>query len=147
MPSEIARAQRQGRDLRQLSRDRPPRQDDRRPQGVLEILVVNDIYNVTGAVPDATPTSGTDQQGPALRQLHGSTATARQLFGQLTGNHLPDKLTDFTYKLGIILDGELYSAPSIQSTISDRGEITGTFTKEEVKTWSTCSTPAACPPR
>ena len=55
------------------------------------------------------------------------------MFGELTGNHLPDKLTDFTYKLGIVLDGELYSAPGIQSTIFDHGEITGEFTKEQVQ--------------
>ena len=34
--------------------------------------------------------------------------------------------------MGIILDGELYSAPSINSTIFDRGEITGRFTRAEV---------------
>ena len=52
----------------------------------------------------------------------------------MTGTHLPDKgLTEFTYKLGIVLDGELYSAPSIQSTIYDRGQITGNFTKAEVE--------------
>jgi len=50
----------------------------------------------------------------------------------LTGDHLPDKSTGFSYKLGIILDGELQSAPSIRSVISNRGEITGTFTKQDV---------------
>ena len=55
-----------------------------------------------------------------------------QLFGQLTGSHLPDKLTGFSYRLAIILDDEVYSAPSIQSTIYDSGQITGSFTSDEV---------------
>jgi preprotein translocase subunit SecD len=33
--------------------------------------------------------------------------------------------------LGIILDGKLYSAPSIIWTITNNGQITGNFTKEE----------------
>ena len=36
---------------------------------VMEILVVNDIYNVTGGYLTKAE-SGTDQQGPALRELH-----------------------------------------------------------------------------
>ncbi len=55
-----------------------------------------------------------------------------QRFAKLTGSHLPEKATGFAYQLGIIVDGRLYSAPSIRSTISERGEITGTFTAEEV---------------
>ena len=63
-----------------------------------------------------------------------STARAAQLFGQLTRNHLPDEVNkDLTYKLGIVLDGTLYSAPSIQSTITSSGQITGSFTKEQVQ--------------
>jgi SecD/SecF fusion protein len=33
----------------------------------------------------------------------------------------------------IILDDEVYSAPSIRSMICDRGQITGSFTNEEVE--------------
>jgi SecD/SecF fusion protein len=50
----------------------------------------------------------------------------------LTGSHLPDEKGDFSYALGIILDGKLYSATRIMSTIRDRGEITGSFTHEQV---------------
>ena len=99
---------------------------------VVEILVENDIYNVTGGYLTQAG-AGHRPPGPAVRELHVQRRTGGQLFGELTGNHLPDKLTDFTYKLGIILDGELYSAPSIQSTIFDHGEITGDFTKEQVQ--------------
>lgn len=98
---------------------------------VTEILVVKDMYNVTGEyLTRAEP--GTDHQGrPCVNFVFNS--TGGQLFGKLTGSHLPDRLTEFTYKLGIILDGELYSAPAIQSTIYDRGEITGSFSQCEVQ--------------
>ena len=55
-----------------------------------------------------------------------------QLFGKLTGDHLPNKSTGVTYKLGIIIDGELFSAPTIQSKIGTKAEITGSFTEIEV---------------
>ena len=56
-----------------------------------------------------------------------------QLFYNLTNTHLPDEQTDFHYLLGIILDGKLYSAPQIITTIRDNGQITGNFTKEQVQ--------------
>ncbi len=56
-----------------------------------------------------------------------------QLFGALTGDHLPDRTTNFTYKLGIILDNELYSAPAIHGQISNYAELNGTFTEKEVQ--------------
>ncbi len=98
---------------------------------ILEVLVVKDAFDVTGgyltrAMPDV------DRRGnPCVNFMFNS--AGGQLFGGLTGNNLPDKVQDFTRKLGIILDGYLYSAPSIQSAIFDRGEITGSFTKEEVQ--------------
>ncbi len=98
---------------------------------VMEVLVVNDIYNVTGAYLTRADV-GTDQRAqPCVRFNFNSTGA--QLFGELTSTHLPDKVTGFTYKLGIILDGELYSAPSIRSPIYGSGEITGTFTQAEVQ--------------
>ena len=98
---------------------------------VLEVLVENDIYNVTGGYLTQAAVGADRQARPCVNFAFN--ATGGQLFGELTGNHLPDKLTDFTYKLGIVLDGELYSAPGIQSTIFDHGEITGEFTKEQVQ--------------
>ncbi len=98
---------------------------------ITEILVVSDIYNVTGGYLTRAE-AGTDRKGqPCVNFTFNN--DGGQLFGKLTGDNLPDKLTDFTYKLGIILDGELYSAPLIQSTIYDRGEITGSFTAQEVQ--------------
>jgi SecD/SecF fusion protein len=99
---------------------------------ITEILVVKDFYDVTGGYLTRADV-GADRKGqPCVNFTFNPEGGQR--FGGLTGDHLPDKgLTEFTYKLGIILDGELYSAPSIQSTITDRGEITGSFTPQEVQ--------------
>ena len=100
-------------------------------QKVPEVLVVNDPYNVTGAyLVRAAP--GVDQTGrPNVEFMFNS--TGGQLFGQLTGANLPDEVQNFYRKLGIILDGRLSSAPIIKSLIRERGEISGSFTKQEVR--------------
>ncbi len=107
----------------------------RRPIGdreVMEILVINDEYNVTGGYL-TTSRPGSDERGQPCVMFNFN-AAGGQLFGQLTGDHLPpDKMTEFKYKLGIILDGELYSAPNIQSQIREHGQITGRFTMQEVQ--------------
>jgi SecD/SecF fusion protein len=102
----------------------------RNGQQQLQILVLADPWNVTGRYL-AEARADTDQRGrPALKFRFN--AVGAKKFYQLTSAHLPDQATPFTRKLGIILDGCLYSAPSIQSAISDRGEITGNFTRKEV---------------
>jgi len=96
-----------------------------------EVLVLNDEYNVTAAYLTRAD-AGVDSQGrPCINFTFNE--YGGQLFGAMTGDHLPDKLTGFSYKLAIILDDEVYSAPSIQSTIHDHGQITGSFTNEEVQ--------------
>jgi len=76
---------------------------------VTEILVEKDIYNVTGFYLTRAEV-GTDRKGqPCVNFTFNN--SGGQLFSELTGTHLPDTLTDFYYKLAIILDGELYSAP------------------------------------
>jgi SecD/SecF fusion protein len=98
---------------------------------VKEVLVVPDDYNVTGAYLTRADT-GTDRKGQPCVNFTFNTAGG-ELFGQLTSHHLPDKLTDFSYKLGIILDNEIYSAPGIQGAIYDHGEITGSYTQKDVQ--------------
>ena len=103
----------------------------RREQEIMEVLVVKDNMDVTGAFLDRAST-GTDQKGqPCVNFMFN--AAGGQLFGELTSSNLPDEVQDFSRKLGIILDGNLYSAPAIRSTIFDRGEITGSFTEKEVQ--------------
>jgi hypothetical protein len=97
---------------------------------VTEILVVADPYNVTGGYITAAELDY-DWLGHPTLEFRLSKAGGI-LFGKLTGDHLPNKSAGVTYKLGIILDGELYSAPAVMSTIHDRGEITGSFTREDV---------------
>jgi len=98
----------------------------------LEVLMVKDNQDVTGqyltrAERDTDPKTGRPCVGFAFN------GTGAQLFGKLTGDNLPDPLLNMQRKLGIILDNELYSAPNIQSTISDRGIITGSFSEQDVK--------------
>jgi SecD/SecF fusion protein len=104
--------------------------DDRE---VTEILVAGDNYNVTGDyLQRAAPGIDHKTGRPAVDFWFDSTGAT--LFSGLTSDNLPDKVQKgFTRKLGIILNGELYSAPSIQSTISNQGQITGSFTQKEVK--------------
>ncbi|HUT93073.1 MAG TPA: hypothetical protein VMY37_26650, partial [Thermoguttaceae bacterium] len=96
-----------------------------------EFLVVKDIFDVTGGyLVDSRPSM--DQSGrPCV--LFTFNHRGGQLFGGLTGNNLPDEAQDFSRHLGIILDRYLQSAPSIRSTIFQRGEITGDFTRREVE--------------
>jgi SecD/SecF fusion protein len=102
------------------------------PKGDLtEVLVVKDDYDVNGGYLTQAA-SDTDRKGNPCVSFKFNTAGG-QLFGLLTGNHLPDELTDFSYKLAIILDGEIYSAPSIKARIFDSGIIEGHFTQEEVE--------------
>ena len=54
------------------------------------------------------------------------------MFGKLTGDHLPNDSTGVSYNLGIIIDGEVFSAPTIRSKIGSKGQITGSFTEIEV---------------
>jgi SecD/SecF fusion protein len=99
---------------------------------VAEVLLVSDDYNVTGSFLSRADADADQQGRPCLRFNFNS--KGGQLFGQLTSTHLPDeKNRDLTYKLGIVLDGTVYSAPSIQSTIYNSGQITGTFTKKQVE--------------
>ncbi len=97
---------------------------------ITEVLVVADPYNVTGE--DLTRAkAAVDSAGKPCVEFSLKTGGAKRL-AKLTGEHLPDKSGKHTCKLGIILDGQLQSAPSIRSVISDRGEITGVFTKQDV---------------
>lgn len=100
------------------------REVKRRNEQQLQVLVVYDPYNVTGDyLRNAQP--GVDQKGNPCVEFT-FTETGGQLFSQLTGENVDRPL-------GIILDNYLYSAPNIITTISDRGQITGSFTQEEVK--------------
>jgi SecD/SecF fusion protein len=102
-------------------------------QQELQILVLADPFNVTGSYLTHTATD-VDQKGrPDVTFQFNSTGAKK--FGGLTSTNLPDEVgpNPFTRKLGIILDNKLFSAPSIQSAIHDRGEITGSFSKQDTE--------------
>ena len=60
--------------------------------------------------------------------------TGGNLFRKLTSNNLPSgkSVSPFYRHLAIILDGEVMSAPTIQSAIGEDGQITGNFSRQEV---------------
>src|SRR5262249_18948967 len=51
-------------------------------------------------------------------------------FGQLTRDHVPEEQGSFKYRLAILLDNLVMSAPSINSEIRDEGVIEGGQPKE-----------------
>ena len=53
-------------------------------------------------------------------------------FADLTGNNEPDKAEGFYRRLAIILDGKVFSAPTLESRISSSGIIRGDFTRQEI---------------
>ena len=96
---------------------------------ITEILVRADPCNVTGKYVSEARAHPDERGRPCIDFTFND--VGGELFGKLTGDHLPDRLTDFYYKLGIILDGELYSAPRINDRITNRGQISGGFTEQE----------------
>ena len=54
------------------------------------------------------------------------TSDGAEIFSDVTSKHLKERL-------GIVLDGQLISAPTIQSEIGANGQITGHFTEEEAQ--------------
>lgn len=97
----------------------------------VELLVVNDLYDVDGnLLVKAAP--GTDQAGrPNVTFVFSN--KGGQMMAGLTTDNLPDQASEHYRKLAIILNDRVFSAPRIQATIRERGEISGDFTKQEVE--------------
>lgn len=100
--------------------------------GATEVLIVNDEFNVNEKhLTDAN--SGFDNYGGRAINFRFDKKGA-QLFGALSGANMPvdDGAGGQRFRhLAIILDGEVYSAPRLNSKITDSGQITGRFTQEE----------------
>jgi hypothetical protein len=60
--------------------------------------------------------------------------TGAALFAELTGNNVPERAGQETFyrHLAIVLDGQVMSAPTINSRIGSRGQITGDFNEKQV---------------
>jgi SecD/SecF fusion protein len=106
-----------------------PKLATRTKNGRVEALVVTDPYDVTGDYLRQS-TAGVDEGGrPAVHfSFNGQGA---RLFERLTGDNVPTE--GFKRHLAIILDDELQSAPTINSVISDSGQISGSFKQSEVE--------------
>jgi len=107
------------------------RQVTQRGREVWQILVVKDEWDVTGAYLAGARASRDEKFQPCVSFRFNDEGARR--FGELTLANRPDPGQRFRRKLGIILDGKLYSAPEIRSPIYAEGQITGSFTPEEVK--------------
>ena len=94
------------------------------------LVLTDDGLNVTGEYLRSA-ISGIDDTGrPQVEFLFNSSGAGR--FKLLTGSNLPNPSGE-RYSLGILLDGQLLSAPTIESRISDRGTISGgTMNQAEV---------------
>jgi SecD/SecF fusion protein len=97
----------------------------------MEVLVVKDDFDVTGRFLTSAEAARDRNNMPCVDFAFNSEGGQR--FGALTSANTPDPLTGLKRRLGIILDGTLQSAPSLRSTIYNRGEITGNFTDNDVR--------------
>jgi SecD/SecF fusion protein len=100
------------------------------PDGRVEVLVVLDRFDVTGGYLNRASSSYDSNLQPCVNFSFNSAGAA--LFGTLTGQNLPDPANRLTSRLGILLDDTLLSAPTIRSTITGDGQITGSFKQSDV---------------
>jgi SecD/SecF fusion protein len=98
--------------------------------GRVEVLVMLDRFDVTGGYLSRAAASYDQNLQPCVNFSFNSAGAA--LFGTLTGQNLPDPANQLTSRLGIVLDDTLLSAPTIRSTISGDGQITGSFRQADV---------------
>ncbi|MBX7169046.1 MAG: protein translocase subunit SecD, partial [Pirellulales bacterium] len=88
-----------------------------------EILVAIDPYSVTGRFLTSARPGVNDRAQPAVHFTFNTEGA--YYFHRLTSDNLPDQVGNFQRQLGIILDGQLFSAPNIEEAISDQGQISG----------------------
>lgn len=93
------------------------------------LVLTNDGLDVTGDYLQRTSASFDGTGQPVVLFTFDDQGAYR--FGQLTGGHTPNP-SGQKYNLGIILDKNLKSAPSINSKITDTGTIEGIGTQQEV---------------
>ncbi|QGJ72179.1 Multifunctional fusion protein [Planctomycetales bacterium 10988] len=102
----------------------------RRVRDQVEVLVKVDRYNVTGEYLSRAYVTQDEGGFPAVGFTFDSTGARR--FSSLTGANLPDE-AGRRRLLGVVLDDHLYSAPTINSRISNQGIIQGQFTRDQVQ--------------
>jgi SecD/SecF fusion protein len=112
--------------------------------GKTEILVAMDPYNVDGSYLSRAYSSFDQSNHPCIYFTFN--AEGAKLFGGLTGSHLPGP-DGFTRQLGVILDGTMMTAPTIQAPIYENGQITGNYTERETRDLATVLTAGSFPAR
>ncbi len=96
-----------------------------------EVLIVQDTFHVNGAYLLGVK-AGLDRRGrPEICFMF--TEKGGKLFREMTTRHLPKKSENLFYKLGIVINGELYAAPIIVSTVYSQAHIAGSGTMAEVR--------------
>ena len=98
-----------------------------RDDGGRDVLVKVDELNVTGGYLSSAGAGIRD--GRVAVDFNFNISGAKK-FGRLTGANVRE--SGRKRRLGIVLDGELLSAPSLNSVIRDSGQITGDFTQDDV---------------
>lgn len=107
--------------------DRPEfavREGMRGGKPIKEILVrMNDGQDVSGQFLSRASVGIDDKTGnPAVDFQFNHEGAER--FGRLTADNLPDPARNRASHLAVILDGRVFTAPTINSVITDRGQIT-----------------------
>ena len=101
-------------------------------QGIdsLEVLMaINPDFDITGEELSYVSSTNDSKGAPAVD--FGLKDVSADRFYALTLKNSPEG--EFYRRLGIVLDGRLMSAPQINSAIRSRGQITGRFSRPEVK--------------
>ncbi|QDT05848.1 bifunctional preprotein translocase subunit SecD/SecF [Rubripirellula lacrimiformis] len=97
--------------------------------GIEALMIIDPLIDITGE-DLAFAASTFDEKGSPAVAFNLTDAGSNRFF-VLTTNNAP--IGQRTRQLGIVLDDNLLSAPSIQSPIRKEGRITGRFTRQEVE--------------
>ncbi len=87
------------------------------------VLVETTVQMEGNEVKDAYPSMN---QFGKREILFSFTPAGASKFGEVTGNNIGRRMA-------VVLDGQLYSAPTIQSRITSNGQITGSFSQDEAQ--------------
>jgi SecD/SecF fusion protein len=96
-----------------------------------EFVEKGKLRSITGGYLNGAGRSADQTGRPCVNFQFNGTGSA--LFGDLTGKNVPGTGAGKFYRhLAIVLDGQVMSAPVLQSRIDSNGQITGQFTAQDV---------------
>ncbi|TWU47768.1 protein translocase subunit SecD [Rubripirellula reticaptiva] len=103
--------------------------DQQGMSGIEALMIIDPLIDITGEDLAFAASTFDEKGSPAV--AFNLTDSGSNRFFVLTTNNAP--IGQRTRRLGIVLDDNLLSAPSIQSPIRKEGRITGKFTRQEVE--------------